>query len=228
MTPPAFDSIAVIVATRHRLKKLRRMLDSLAGQVSPVLMRVLVVSDADADTARMTRADPRVDLVELVEPHRGSVFCRNLLIQRVRTREAVLYATDDIEFRAGAVQAAASDMIHFYPDGDGVIGFLQENAAKFSIAGVALVGPKFLARYPGRQLFYPGYRHFACQEIERFGRAIGRIELCRRARLFHHHPSQFPDQADETHAEAREFRAADHALSMERRKKGIIWGRDPE
>jgi hypothetical protein len=214
--------IEIIVPTRNRLDKLRRMLLTLPAAANGLRPMVTVVCDGDPGTAASLIENPLVDRVLYLRKRRGSVFSRNLAAQV--TEGDLLYATDDIEFLSGSIQAAAQDLEKHFPDKDGVIGFTQINASTFSPAGVALVGQIFLRRFPNRKLFYPGYDHFCCQEIERLAEAIQRLYLSPDARLVHHHPSFEAAEADSTHAEARSHRQMDRNLSTQRRQKGIIWG----
>jgi len=163
-----------------------------------------------------------VSRIIFVQKHSGSVFCRNLATQCAE--DAVLYATDDIEFKPHAIETAISAMANHFPDGDGIIGFNQVGQQDFSKSGVALVGQKFLRRYPNRQLFCPQYFHFSCQEIERLGDRLNKIVLEKDASLIHYHPVWNRSEMDKTHEEARVYRDKDLGLSSKRRAKGLIWG----
>jgi len=138
--------------------------------------------------------------------------------------DAVLYATDDIEFKPGAIEAAAESMREHFPDDDGVVGFNQIGKQSFSRTGVALVGQRFLCRYPERKLFYPGYFHFSCQEIDRLASKLGKFHFDERAKLYHYHPNWDRDEMDKTHEEARVHRGKDLRLSRKRRAEKLIWG----
>jgi len=170
----------------------------------------------------MISGDGVVNQIIFVQKHSGSVFCRNLATQCAE--DAVLYATDDIEFKLHAIEAAVKSMADHFPDGDGIIGFNQIGKQGFSKSGVALVGQKFLCRYPNRQLFCPEYFHFSCQEIERLGDKLNRIVLEEDASLIHYHPGWNHAEMDRTHNEARICREKDLKLSSKRRARGLIWG----
>lgn len=216
-------TIDLIIPTRNRLKKLLRTLATIPESAAGVGIRIAIVCDGDPETAKALMERPeRISRLCYVSRNLGNVYCRNLMTQTAE--DAVLYGTDDITFHPGAIDRAVEAMRAIYPDDDGVVGFHQENHGHYSRAGVALVGHKFLLRYPEKKLFFPGYFHFACQEIARAGDALGKITLCREAVLTHHHPMQFPDQMDATHVEARRYRARDHELSNKREALGLIWG----
>jgi len=217
-------NIDIIIPTRNRYEKLCRCLDSIPKSVGKIKIGVVVICDGDSETANklMGHNDGLITRISVVCEHRGSVYCRNLVTQV--TEDALIYATDDIEFKEGAIDVAIGAMHKYFPDEDGVIGFNQVNAKSFSIAGVGLVGQKFLCRYPNRKLFYPEYFHFSCQEIERLGKKLNRIKLEEKAELLHYHPAKNLSERDSTHTEARRDRIKDKLISSQRRADEIIWG----
>jgi len=216
------EHIDIIIPTRNRLEKLLRCLKTIPQSVNGMPMSITVICDGDPVTAQYLRATLNGVNVICVEKHSGSVYCRNLMAQTAE--DALLYATDDIEFKPGAIAEVIRTMNKWFPDGDGVVGFNQINARKFSPTGVALIGQKFLRRYPQRRLFYPGYFHFSCQEIEHLSRKLGKLKLAEKAHIMHYHPAFNKCETDKTHVEARRHKAADKQLSIERFRKGIIWG----
>lgn len=215
--------IEVIVPTRNRREKLIRMMNSVPAEAAGVPVEIVIVCDGDRKTEQflLSLGNPSIRIY-LVAEHRGAVYCRNLA-----TRESagsVLYATDDIEFENGAIETAAKELAVRFPDEDGVVGFAQSGNGKYSPAGVALVGRAFLGRYPNRELFFPGYFHFACQEVLRAAETLGRFYFCESARLVHFHPSFDTSQKDSTHREARVHRGRDKELSFVREAAGLTWG----
>lgn len=218
--------IDIVIPTRNRWEKLQRCLRSIPQKLPDIELNIIIICDGERDTALKllteTNLYSMISQIIFVRDHSGSVYCRNLATQCAE--DAILYATDDIEFKPGAIEAAVEAMRKYYPDGDGIVGFKQIGGRGFSKAGVALMGQKFLRRYPNRKLFYPKYFHFSCQEIERLGNHLGRIYLEEKAQLIHYHPSFNHDEIDKTHKEARVRRKADLSLSLPRREKHEIWG----
>lgn len=212
--------IDVVIPTRGRLAKLERCLRTIPQEAAGKTIRTLIICDHDQDTYNALKGRPGISPL-MTDRRRGSVFCRNTVI--ALTTDAVLYATDDIEFYPGAIQAAVKAMEARFPDDDGVIGFHQEGNG-YNPAGVALVGRPFIDRFPGRRLFFPGYYHFACQEVHRAAEHWGRFHLDYDARIKHWHPGTFRAERDQTHDEARIFRARDLAIKSVREKRGLIWG----
>ena len=74
-------------------------------------------------------------------------------------------ASDDLEFLPGTLSIALEDMNKHFPDGDGVIGFNQANLKHFCPGAFVLVGRKWVDRFPERQMYFPGYKHF-CVDSE--------------------------------------------------------------
>lgn len=220
--------IDLFAPTRNRRLKLGRMLASLPNRQlfkreTGIDLVVTIVCDGDLETSReLLSMDGAVDRVLYLARQHGSVAARNLITQTVD--DALLYATDDIEFKPAALEAAARAMQRQFLDDDGVVGFVQVGTPKYSRVGVALIGQKFLRRYPDRKLFFPGYWHFSCQEIERLAAGLHRLFLCPEAVVHHHHPSFEPDERDSTHVEARARRVKDKAISSARAAKGLTWG----
>jgi hypothetical protein len=165
--------------------------------------------------------------IDISSDHIGAVACRNHVISKVsplfgeRCTDGVLYATDDMTFNQGAIENALKAFNEHFPDDDGVVGFVQEPNS-FHPTGVALVGKKFLERYPDKQLFYPKYYHFACQEIYWLADKLGKFYQCKDAIITHKHPSANPELIDETHNEARLHKADDMTLMKDRQAKGLI------
>lgn len=216
------DHVDLIVPTRNRPEKLERMLASVPVSAAGKPVNVILVSDGDGKTFRKYGSDPRIQKSILMVERAGSVAARNRALRDAE--DAVLMATDDVVFEAGAIEAAVLAMESRFPDGDGVVGFVQTNHRAYSPTGVCLVGQKFLQRYPRKALYFPGYFHFACQEIDRLASRLGRLYVEPAARLFHAHPSTGDGAMDSTHREARLHKAKDQALSKARRKAGETWG----
>jgi len=209
--------IDLIVATRNRREKLLKMLGSLPASD---YLDVRIICDGDQETYDFLKDNPCYS-VELTENHVGSVACRNMLCGKVN--DGLLYATDDIVFENGSIEAAFDMFNKFFPDDDdGVVGFVQNRS--FHPTGVALVGQKFLQRYKVKCLFFPGYFHFAAQEIYNHATRLNKFVQCQDAKVFHYHPCFMKDQHDQTHEDARLHKREDMQLKKQREAAGLIWG----
>lgn len=216
--------IDLIIPTRNRWEKLQRCLKSISFESSDIILDIIIVCDGDHETAYklMSSNDSLITRVIYVKEHSGSVYCRNLVTQTVE--DALIYATDDIEFLDGSIDAAIESMRAHFPDDDGVIGFNVVSAGKFSPTAFGLVGQKFLRRHPNRKLFYPEYFLFSCQEIYYLGDKLGKFYLEMNAKINHYHPSKFRKERDRTHIEGRVNRLRDMEVSSKRHAEGLIWG----
>ena len=215
--------IDIVIATRNRYEKLKRTLKSIPDKP---YIRVGIAIDGEINT--LNKFIEEAEIIQnmkigflYTEDHRGAVFCRNEAIQYCE--DGILYATDDITFEPNSIENAFNAFNRYFPDDDGVIGFVQI-PDNFHPTGVALVGQKFLQRYPSKQLFNPEYNHFACQEIYWLASMLKRFHQEPTAIIRHYHPAFFREEMDETHREARIHREKDHALMKERQDKGLIWG----
>lgn len=219
------NHIDVVIPTRNRIKKLERTLATIPGTVRGVPVIIHVVCDGDKETEDYCIDHERDLIVYFLPGHNGAVFCRNAVIRGCTG--AVLYAVDDIEFRPGAIGWAWAALNEHFPDGDGVVGFHQEGN-KYHPTGVAMVGQKFLKRYPDKNLFNPEYFHFACQEIYWLADKLGKFHTEKKAVLYHWHPATHKNEpkadADTTHAEARIHKKQDMNLIKYRETSGEIWG----
>ena len=217
--------IDIVIATRNRYEKLKKMLKSIPDKP---YIETMIICDGEDDTL-----DKVLEEAEIMEKlnigmlyadknQKGAVFCRNYAIQYCE--DGVLYATDDMTFEPNSIENALNAFSSHFLDDDGVVGFVQI-PDNFHPTGVALVGQKFLQRYPDKRLFWPGYHHFACQEVYWLASKLGKFHQEPTAVIRHYHPAFFKKEMDETHIEARKYREKDHALMRARQMTGTIWGK---
>ena len=224
--------IDIIIPTRHRPVKLGVCLDSIPTKAisisgNEIQVRVIVISDADPETAQVLLFHNRVDQLIFVREHSGSVYCRNLATQTAE--DMVLYAVDDMQFLSGSIDAALQALQKHFPDGDGVIGLHMENRSprkggSGNYAGVALVGQKFLKRYLNRKLFFPGYFLFAAQEVTNLAVKLERLYMESEAKFLHFSPGKTGEPGDQTHSEGRHWKNPDRDLRRQRSAAGLLWG----
>ncbi|GAG62470.1 unnamed protein product [marine sediment metagenome] len=218
--------IDIVIPTRNRYEKLMRTLESISNN-SRIYTQIIV----DGETNTLNKINANLEEINkkglvfsvIHEPlNKGAVYCRNSIIKGCK--DGVLYATDDIIFEPKSIENAFDAFNVRFPDDDGVVGFVITKIPNYHVAGVALVGKKFLDRYPDRELFYPGYFHFSCQEVYWLASKYGKFHQEKTAVVQHYHPSFHKEEMDGTHAEARIHRKKDHALIYDRQSKGLIWG----
>jgi len=213
------DKINVIIPTRNRWDKLRRTLMTIPPDST---IRTFVVCDGDEATFERLQRNPRPNVFpRLLTGHNGAVFCRNYVLKHIRDG-GVLCATDDITFTKGMFPHILKEFNAHFPDDDGVLGVCQ--ARSHHATGIALVGMKFLNRYPNHALYYPGYWHFACQEILWLANKLKRFKATEDVWIEHFHPGFYRGEMDQTHKDARLRRKQDSDLRRQREEKGEIWG----
>jgi len=211
--------MTVLIATRNRLEKLINTLESIP-QID--WLDIVVVFDGDKENYD-AMSDYRSDMkCYLVEKHSGSVYCRNYGISKIEENRNILYATDDITFPKRAFDKYLEEFNEAFPDDDGVMGIAQNNP--HSPTGVALVGKKFIDRYPGRQLFDPKFYHFAAQEVHRLALKLDKFAYSESAATTHYSPNRNKKYMDQTHSDARKRKKEDFALMKKKEQEGSIWG----
>ena len=220
------NKLTIIIPTRHRINKLEKTLGTIPNLP---YISIHIVCDGDVETYNYLKEKYENKIrISLVESQKGSLWCRNYIIQD--ENDGVLCGTDDIEFEEMSIQNAYETFNKHFLDDDGVVGFVQK-PGQFDFAGVALVGKRFIERYPQKQLFCPVYFHFGSQEIYRLCEKIKQetkkttFVQDENAVIYHYHPSFFPEMMDKTHEEARLHRSRDLLLSKTRKNKGLVWGR---
>jgi len=210
--------ITVIIPTRNRLEKLRATLATIPAMD---WLNVKVVCDGDRETFAAVQAMEHTDIEPvMVSGHLGAVYCRNFIAPTVQ--DGLLYATDDITFPPRAFTTYLEDFNAAFPDDDGVLGIAQNNT--HSRTGIALIGRKFLDRYPGRQPFFPEYWHFAAQEVEWLAEKVGKFAYCEKAKTTHYSPNRDRTLMDQTHKDARHFKEHDFKIRDARVAAGLVWG----
>jgi len=215
------QKVSVVIPTRNRYGKLLKCLQSIPRE--EWIETIVICDDDPASYASLNNSD--IDKYMniktfLTHTRLGAVAARNKYACVVK--DGLLYATDDIEFMPNCIEKAFEVFNKSFPDDDGVVGIAQDQ--QHHPTGVALLGTKFLDRYPGRQPFYPGYDHFACQEVHWLATKIGKFVIAEEAVVKHYHPLFYKELHDTTHDEARQKRQQDHELITQRQQKNLIWG----
>ncbi len=220
---------SIVIPTRNRLKKLYNVLDTIPDSV---LYTVKVICDGDKKTHNSVKQDyPHVESI-LFKKHRGSVWCRNEIIQK--EEDGVLPCVDDIVFPPDYFEYIFNLFNETFTDDDGVLGVRQQGEffKAYSPTGMCLVGHKFLLRYPDRQLYYPKYYHFAAQEIYNLCKKIEEQKGKKTYKLADKYVVKHgkaiynkKEFIDKTHHEARVNRKKDLAEKAQLRKTELgTWG----
>lgn len=212
-----YEKVTVLIPTRNRWDRLLKTLESIPDYD---WIDVCIVCDDDRYTFEKLSKYPYKRILNT--PHRGAVYCRNLYLSKSNTR--VICATDDIEFCENSIENAMHTFEDYFPNEDGVVGFVQ-TPHRYHPAGVVLVGQAFLRRFPDGYLYCPYYYHFACQEILWYCDKVGGLFISDdTAKIIHHNPTRDRKLLDNTHKEARKYKKQDEVNQKNRKSNDLIWG----
>lgn len=223
--------VDIFLASYQRPERLTAMLESVRATGYPA--RVLVAA-GDTGTIETCRAFEGLACpVYSAEANRrvGCTAPLNLVFRELVRRDA-LFCTDDCLFAPDALDVAMATLDARFPDGDGVVGLMQENIPDGYPLAFPLMGRAFLDRFRrltgGRELFFPGYYHlFNDAEMGMTLTCLGNWVFERRARLRHFHPSGGGAE-DATFVRGFTHKDEDRRLWCQRRLEGRVWGMDAE
>lgn len=224
-------NVTIVIPTRNRIKKIEKTLESIKYLSGKEWLDIIIGVDNDEETEEYL-----VDVYKTYNLHYetfyrgnsdepfGSVYIRNYIIENY-VKDGLIYGTDDIVFERGSIVNAKEYFNNTFEDDDGIVGFVQRPSDQFHPTGVGLVGQTFLQRYPNKWLFNPDYFHFSCQEIYWLASKYDKFVQCKEAVIWHYNPCKFDKAMDQTHKDARLYKREDHRLIKQRKRKGLIWGR---
>ena len=208
--------ITITIATRNRLEKLRRCLASI-----PKLDWVTTWVYCDADEKTFHELIKEDIWVGCSLKHLGCAQIQNIM--SASGEDGLLCLVDDATLYAQTLQIAIDSFNEHFPDDDGMLGLGQDGTTG-SPWGLFLLGQKFLQRFPGKQISFPGYWHFGDMEIHALADKLGKFHFEPAARVYHFHPDEHPEEKDQTHIDARVWKTEDFALFRERELAGLLWG----
>lgn len=231
--------IDIVIPTYNRPEKLARCLKSIMHQTYEDWNCLIVINGNDDATTMMLQ-----DISDLDDrfwfKHRGwnsyVIGAWNYYFEhffKKRERDAVLWLVDDVELKPNCLEEAVKEMEYSYPDLDGVVGIHQECPEHpeytFKYFGQVLLGKTFIERYApvDYKVCCDAYKHFyQDEEMFMYASSLGKFSICEEAQLLHYHPSFIKEELDETHNKVRfDVKKQDTNTYVERRKKGLIWGK---
>jgi len=115
--------------------------------------------------------------------------------------------------------AAMDSMWFHFPEGDGVIG-INQNLRHFCPGAFGLIGRRFVNRFPDRQVFFPGYKHFCGDsELWHYAKSEECFHFCKKALVNHR---RFDDK---THRIAQSTLGEDRRIWWQKKgKPNLYWG----
>lgn len=207
--------LTITIPSTRRKKRLRECLESIDYDRAIINVGARDTSDIPWDLVK------KLERIQCSFSHDLPVSVQIGLAICSPLDSDILPISDDILFQKGAIRAAISELEHYFPDHDGIIGFDISNMPEKDKSPYAfmLVGSKFFNDRLGRYLFFNGYRHFyADTEIGMFAESLDRFRICYKAQVVHFHPCTGVP-ADETHLRNRvENWSHDNALFLKRRR----------
>ena len=209
-------TVNIIIPTYDRLGSLNWTVKSIIdGDYKDV--HIYIVIDGNEDMNPTFPSSP-VTITRNKE-RRDWVYSMNRALKEMDDADAVICASDDLEFPPDGISKAVVILKERFPDGDGLIGLKQSCAGVDSAFG--LIGRKFIDRFPDRQVFCPDYIHyFSDLELGLFAKSINKFYLCGDVVLKHDRPK------DKTRELGLRVFGIDRATRAERVRKGYLWGRN--
>lgn len=216
--------LTISIPTISRPQLLKQTLESLRAQKYTEIDLVITVDGNEAlfrfveNLAILKEFQPA--LTTLFNNHRRDwIWSQNYVLEKHFWGEAFLYASDDLIFQPDTIDLAISRLFKKAPDGDGMTIIKQDVIGCASAFGI--IGRKFTARFPQRQVFCPDYIHYCSDfELGKYARSVGRMYHGDGAKLTHHRPK------DETFRLAKSVLNRDLKAQTERAEKGWLWGKN--
>jgi hypothetical protein len=157
---PAFSKVSVLVPTRQRPERLRRMLDSYEATarrgIGPHTELLLRTDDDDAVTRDFLRANPHTTRVLTGSRHNGyaslSLFFNELAA--AATGDVLMLGNDDMVFKTPDWPARILEAANQYPDGLFDIGYRTHNATHYPFATISRRVVEHLGFFWPPQIFW--------------------------------------------------------------------------
>lgn len=209
-------TVNIIIPTHDRPISLKRTVDSiLKGDYKDV--RIYIVIDGNA---HLSFDFPYFSVVILRNEQRMDwIYSVNRALKEMVPADAVLAASDDLIFPGNALTKATEVLKEWFPDGDGVISLKQSCPGVDSAFG--FMGKKFIERFPDNQVYCPDYIHYVSDvELGNFAKSINKFYYCNDVVLQHARPT------DKTRELGLTVLTEDRLMATERKKQGLLWGRN--
>ena len=176
--------ISVLLPTLNRVEMCLHTLRSL--EVTAPGAEVCLVADGDPSILQRAVAEIGLDFATNWRPEpRTNVAAWNIALG-MASRDLVVFAADDLEFRPGWLEAALYEMAHF-DEGWGLVGFNDGHLGK-ELSTHYLLHRRFICQVLGGRVAWPCYLHsFNDLETNDRAKAAGRYRWAERAHVHHHH-----------------------------------------
>lgn len=206
--------INIIIPTYNRRKSLVRTIKSIQAS-NYKSIHIYVVIDGN-EKSYQGYSNPSITVLRN-EKRMDWVFSVNRVLKEMNDADAIIYASDDLEFHPDLITGAVIASKEYFPDGNGIVGLKQ--SCQGGHAAFGLVGRKFIQRFPGSQVFCPDYIHYGSdEELGRFVKSLSKFYFYQDIPIRH-------DRAkDETRELGLKVLDIDVATKKKRIENEFLWG----
>jgi len=228
--------VNIIIPTYKRFKSLQKTMRSIKDSNYKDI-RTIIIMDGFEDARFEQFKDEQTEVRQ--NPKRmGWIYSMNQTLKRLcefplshPLEVGYFYGADDIFFYPDCISKLVEAMKEIFPAGDGLVSakqhlILSKGRIKPKKCGgaFALMGRKFVDRFPNKEAFCPEYFHgSADREIRNYAVRAGVYHFCQDAVLLHDRSAK-----DETRRLRKAAQPKDHEVRRERWAKGLVWGESLE
>ena len=210
--------VDVIIPTWNRIELLRSTVDSIT-ESSYKDVSIFIIVDGNKKVFDTVSTWPDKN-VRIFFNEKNVDWVRSMNRGFRHTTDAAIYAGDDITFDRDCIEQAV--VLLKQKVGDALIGLRQKKMGSPTCFG--LIGRKFIAHFPGSQVFCPDYIHYGGDsEIARYVKKVGKFYHSPTVGITHHR-----GPADETYrlTISKKTGTRDNFYFKKRRALGLTWGLD--
>lgn len=212
------DKVTIIIPTYDRAEFLKRTVETIIdGDYKAIHIFIIIDGNKEYCMDFIDSSNPLVTIFRN-EKRMDWICSMNRGLSEIGDADAVIYASDDLEFPSYIISEAARALKKHFPDGDGLVGLSQGGGTPQASFG--LMGRKFIERFPNNQAFCPNYIHYGSDwELREFALSIDKFYFCKDAILKH------SKLMDKTMKLGLKVFDRDQSIKRKRVKRGFLWGK---
>lgn len=224
--------VNIIIPAYKRFKSLERTMRSIHDS-NHKDVNTIIIMDGFKDERYEQFKNNKTEVRQNTE-RRGWIYSMNKALKRLCSEPldnpldtGYFYGADDIVFNPDCITKLVQAMREVFPSGDGLVSAKQHLIlsgsrirAKKSGGAFALMGRKFVDRFPDKEAFCPEYFHgSADREIRNYAVQSGVYHFCVDAVLLHDRSTK-----DETRRLRKAAQPKDHETRRKRWARELTWG----
>jgi len=228
--------VNIIIPAYMRFKSLKRTMKSIRESDHKDIYTIIIM-DGFQDERYEQFKDDETEVRQNVE-RKGWIYSMNETLKHLcdsppqhPLESGYFYGADDIVFYPDCISRLVKAMKEIFPTGDGLVSTKQhlilsrEKIKPKKCGGAfALMGRKFVDRFPNKEAFCPEYFHgSADREIRNFAVQAGIYHFCQDAIVLHDRSKK-----DECRKLRKAAQPKDHEVRRERWAKELVWGKSFE